>query len=67
MDIICIKLVVLKHLMPHIKFPRHRPFDSREEDFLRFLPYMDVATLVIYLDRLNKLLFPHPMEAPYEI
>ena len=53
--------------MLHTNFQSHRPFGS-EEDFLRFLPYMGmVAILVMWPGPLNKFLFPHPMEAPYEI
>ena len=45
--------------MLHTKFQGHRPFGSREEDFLRFLPYMSMAAILV--------MFPHPMETPYEI
>ena len=30
--------------MMHTKFQGHPPFGSGEEDFLRFLPYMGMAT-----------------------
>ena len=52
--------------MLHANFQGHRPFGSREEDFLRFLPYIGMAA-ICDLDRLNKLSFRHPLEAPYEI
>ena len=54
--------------MLHTNFQGHRPFGSGEEGFLRFLPYIGVAAILVTgLDRLNMLSFPHPMEAPYEI
>ena len=37
------------------------------EDFVRFLPYMGMAAILSWScdqDRLNKLSFPHPKEAP---
>ena len=33
--------------MLHTKIQGHRPFGSGEEDFLRFLPYMDIAALLV--------------------
>ena len=33
--------------MMHTKFQGHRPFGSGEEDFLRFLPYMGMAAILI--------------------
>ena len=54
--------------MLHAKFQDRRISGSREEDFLRFLPYMDMAAiLVLNLDHLYKLSFPLPKEAPHEI
>ena len=50
--------------MPHTKFQGHRPFGSREEDFLRFLPYMGKPCDINHLYSLS---FFHPMEAPSEI
>ena len=35
------------HPMLHTKFQGHRPFGSREEDFLRFLPYMGMAAILV--------------------
>ena len=47
--IIWANLVVLEHPMLHTKFKSHWPFGSREEQFLRFLPYMNMAaTLVMW-------------------
>ena len=43
--IIWANVVVLKHPMKHTKFQDHQPFGSREEDFLRFLPYMGLAAM----------------------
>ena len=66
--IIWINLVVLEHQMPHTKFEGHQPFGSREEDFLRFLPYKGMeAILVMWPGPFEQLSFPHPIEAPYEI
>ena len=45
--IIWINLVVLKHPMLHTKIQGHRPFGSGEEDFLRFLPYMGMAAILV--------------------
>ena len=45
--IIWINLVVLEHPMLHTKFQGHRPFDSKEEELLRFLPYI-AAILVMW-------------------
>ena len=53
--------------MTHTKFQGHQPFGSREA-FLRFLPYMGMAAILVSdQDHLSKLSFPHPIEAPYEI
>ena len=47
--IICIFMVVLRYLRLHTKFQGHRSINSGEEDFLMFLPYMDMAaTLVMW-------------------
>ena len=45
--IIWANLVVLEHPMLHTKFQGHWPFGSREEDFLRFLPYMGMAAILV--------------------
>ena len=62
-DIIWINFVVLMHPMLQSKFQGHRLLGSREEDFLRFLPYMDMAAiLVMWPGPLDKLSLPHPYE-----
>ena len=33
--------------MLHAKFQDHRTFGFGEEDFLRFLPYMGMATILV--------------------
>ena len=33
--------------MLHTKFQGHRPFGSREEDFLKFLPYMGMVAILV--------------------
>ena len=54
--------------MMHTKFQGHQPFGSREEDFLRFLPYIGMAAILVMWPRpFEQLSFPHPIEAPYEI
>ena len=45
--IIWTNLVVLKYPMLHINFQGHHPFGSREEEFLRFLPYMGMAATLV--------------------
>ena len=45
--IIWANLVVLEHPMIHTKFQGQQPLGSREEDFLRFLPYMGVAAILV--------------------
>ena len=42
--------------MLHTKFPGNRPAGSGEEDFLRFLPYMGMAAILV-MDHLYKLSF----------
>ena len=39
-------LVVLSHLMLHIKFQGNQPSGSGEEDFIRFLPYMGIMAIL---------------------
>ena len=41
----------------HTKFQGHRPFGSREEDFLRFLPYMGMTAILV--------MWPGPFEQTY--
>ena len=33
--------------MLHVKFQDHRTSGSGEEDFLRFLPYIDMAAILV--------------------
>ena len=33
--------------MLHAKFQDHRSLGSRDKDFLRFLPYMDMAGILV--------------------
>ena len=40
-------LVVLPITMLHTKFQGHRSSGSGEEDFLRFLPYMGMAAMLV--------------------
>ena len=54
--------------MPHTNFQGHRPFCSREDDFLGF--YHIWAWRPSWsgdLDHLIKLSLSHPMEAPHKI
>ena len=45
--ITCIILVVLAYTMLHTKFQGHQSVGSGEEDFLRFLPYMGMAAILV--------------------
>ena len=47
-------LVVLPHTMLHTKFQGHWSTGSGEEDFLRFLPYMGMAAMMV--------MWPRPFE-----
>ena len=51
---IWIILVVLTYTMLHTKFQGHRSIGSGEEDFLRFLPYMGMAAILV--------MWPEPFE-----
>ena len=42
-----INFVELESLMLHAKFQDHRCNGSEKEDFLRFLPYMGVAAILV--------------------
>ena len=46
-EIIWIILVVLTYTMLYTKFQGHRSIGSGEEDFIRFLPYMDMAAMLV--------------------
>ena len=45
--IIWTNLVALEHSMMQLKFQCYRPFGAREEDFLRFLPYMAISAILV--------------------
>ena len=47
--IICIFLVGLALTMLHTKFQGHQSIGSGEEDFLRFLPYMVMAAMLVVM------------------
>ena len=49
--IIWTNLKVLEYPMLHTKFQGHWPFGSREKDFLRFLPYMGMAAILVMWHR----------------
>ena len=55
--IIWTNLVVLEHPMLHTMLQGHRPFVSGEEDFLRFLPYMGMAAMLV--------MWPGPFEQTF--
>ena len=55
--IIWTTLVELPYTMLHTKFQGHRSIGSGEEDFLRFLPYMGVAAMLVMWPRLFEQLF----------
>ena len=40
-------LVVLPYTMLYTKFQGHQSIGSGEEDFLRFLPYMGMAVILV--------------------
>ena len=42
-----INFVELESPMLHVKFQDHRTSGSGEEDFLRFLPYMGMAAILV--------------------
>ena len=57
--IIWTTLVVLPYTMLHTKFQGHRSSGSGEEDFLRFLPYMGMAAMLVMWPRpFEQLFFP---------
>ena len=55
--IIWTTLVELPYTMLHTKFQGHRSIGSGEEDFLRFLPYMGMAAMLVMWPRLFEQLF----------
>ena len=57
--IIWTTLVVLPYTMLHTKFQGHWSIGSGEEDFLRFLPYMGMAAMLVMWPRsFEQLFFP---------
>ena len=57
--IIWTTLVELPYTMLHTKFEGHRSIGSGEEDFLRFLPYMGMAAMLVMWPRpFEQLFFP---------
>ena len=46
-DFIWTSLVVLTYMMLHTKFQGHGSIGSREEDILRFLPYMGMVAMLV--------------------
>ena len=63
--IIWTTLVVLTYTMLHTKFQGHRLIGSREEDFLRFLPYMGMAAILVMWPELFEQLFVPPIPGGY--
>ena len=60
------RIIGIRHPMVHTKFQGHQPFGSGEENLLMFTTNMGMAA-ILKPGPLNKLSFPYPMEAPYEI
>ena len=56
--IIWTNLVVLEHLILNTNFQGHQPFGSGVEDFLKFLPYMGVAAILV--------MWPGPFEQTFD-
>ena len=46
--------------MLHANFQGHRPFGSGEEDFLKFLPYMSMAAIMVMWPGLFEQTFVFP-------
>ena len=54
--------------MLHTMFQGHWSIGSGVEDFLRFLPYMGMAAMLVKWPRsFEQLFFPKALEAVYEI
>ena len=64
-DIIWKILVVLTYTMLHTKFQGHRSLGSGEEDFLRFLPYMGMAAILVMWPEPFEQLFVPPIPGGY--
>ena len=47
MVIIYINFVEFEYIMPHAKFYEHRTIKFVEEYFLKFLPYMGMANILV--------------------
>ena len=63
--IIGIILVVLAYAMLHTKFQGHRSIGSGEEDFLRFIPCMGLAAMLVIRPRPLEQLFVPPTLGGY--
>ena len=64
-EIISTILVVLTYTMLHTKFQGHRSIGSGEEDFLRFLPYMGMAAILVMWPEPFEQLFVPPIPGGY--
>ena len=64
-EIIWTILVVLTYTMLHTKFKGHRSIGSGEEDFLRFLPYMGMAAILVMWPEQFEQLFVPPIPGGY--
>ena len=64
-EIIWTILVVLTYTMLHTKFQGHRSIGSGEEDFLRFLPYMGMAAILVMWPEPFEQLFVPPILGGY--
>ena len=55
--------------MLHTKFQGHQSIGSGVEDFLRFLPHMGMATMLVMFDsnHLYKFSFPFSLKLSYEL
>ena len=65
--IIWTTLVVLPYTMLHTKFQGHWSIGSGEEDFLRFLPYMGMAAMLVMWPAPFEQLFVPPSPGGYRI
>ena len=56
--------------MLHTNFQSQRPFSSREDDYVRILPYMNMTAifnLVMWSRPVDQTFVPLPMEASHKI
>ena len=65
--IIWTTLVVLSYTMLHTKFQGHWSIASGEEEFLRFLPYMGMAAMLVMWPKPFEHFFLKALEAVYKI